>query len=553
MKLTSVLCAFSPLLLSFSAFAGEVLYNGIELPTQWPPMRHASDVTNGEPMPVPYLKRPPAVVPIDVGRQLFVDDFLIESTTLQRRFHQPVYHPKSPVLRPETAWEKADDGTWAGPYSDGVWYDAKAKKFVMWYEGAKRVTCLATSEDGLVWSRPSLDLEPGTNIVLKTIRDTATVWLDHEAADPAARFKLFEARYKKSKWQIALRTSSDGSKWSDEIVASGPSWDRSTVFWNPFRKVWVASVRGHDQMKPEPVNRLRCYFEGRTAEAALGWKQHTDEVARGNGLPNDLQPWVAADRLDTRHPDPRYSHIPPQLYNLDAFPYESLMVGLFTIWQGPDNETCKALNMMKRNEVFVGFSRDGFHWDRSSRERFLPVSDDAKAWNAANVQSVGGGCVIVGDQLYFYCSGRIQAYHGDVSTGLATMRRDGFASMDAGASTGTLTTRPVKFPGKHLFVNVAAPSGELRVEMLDREGRVIAPFSNENCVPIRADKVTQRVSWKGDPDLPALAGQPVKFRFHLTNGSLHAFWVSPNERGASHGYVAAGGPDFTGATDSAGN
>ena len=49
----------------------------------------------------------------------------------------------------------------------------------MWYEGAKRVTCLATSDDGITWSRPSLGVEPGTNIVLKTVRDTATVWLDH--------------------------------------------------------------------------------------------------------------------------------------------------------------------------------------------------------------------------------------------------------------------------------------------------------------------------------------------------------------------------------------
>ena len=34
----------------------------------------------------PYLVSPPAVIPIDVGRQLFVDDFLIEQTTLTRVF-----------------------------------------------------------------------------------------------------------------------------------------------------------------------------------------------------------------------------------------------------------------------------------------------------------------------------------------------------------------------------------------------------------------------------------------------------------------------------------
>ena len=49
-----------------------------------------------------------------------------------------------------------------------------------------------------------------------------------------------------------------------------------------------------------------------------------------------------------------------------------------------------------------------------------------------------------------------------------------------------------------------------------------------------------------------LAGQPVRFRFHLTNGRLYAFWVSPAATGASHGYVAAGGPGFLGPTDTLG-
>jgi hypothetical protein len=41
-------------------------------------------------------------------------------------------------------------------------------------------------------------------------------------------------------------------------------------------------------------------------------------------------------------------------------------------------------------------------------------------------------------------------------------------------------------------------------------------------------------------------------RFYLRNGALYAFWVSPEESGASHGYVAAGGPDFTGPRDTVG-
>ena len=58
------------------------------------------------PMPVPYLDNPPAVIPIDAGRQLFVDDFLIDSTTLTRTYYTAEYHPDNPILKPEQATRK---------------------------------------------------------------------------------------------------------------------------------------------------------------------------------------------------------------------------------------------------------------------------------------------------------------------------------------------------------------------------------------------------------------------------------------------------------------
>ena len=60
------------------------------------------------------------------------------------------------------------------------------------------------------------------------------------------------------------------------------------------------------------------------------------------------------------------------------------------------------------------------------------------------------------------------------------------------------------------------------------------------------------MNWRGADDLARLAGRNVKFRFELDNGKLYAFWVSPDSNGASHGFVAAGGPGFTGPTDTVG-
>src|SRR5690606_42055806 len=75
---------------------GELLYNGIRLPVQWPPK--TGDPFSSEPMQVPYLKSPPAIIPINIGRQLFVDDILVDKTDLKRVYHKPIKYQGNPVL-----------------------------------------------------------------------------------------------------------------------------------------------------------------------------------------------------------------------------------------------------------------------------------------------------------------------------------------------------------------------------------------------------------------------------------------------------------------------
>src|SRR4051794_37288892 len=104
----------------------KVQYNGIALPPEWPPAKQS---LGREPLsPPPYLVTPPRPISIDVGRQLFVDDFLIEQTNLKRTYHLPEYHAASPVLVPDKPWE----GTHLAPFSDGVWYDPADHLFKMW-------------------------------------------------------------------------------------------------------------------------------------------------------------------------------------------------------------------------------------------------------------------------------------------------------------------------------------------------------------------------------------------------------------------------------------
>ncbi len=525
----------------------QVLYNGIRLQSPWPP-RLTSTRVESPPQP-PYLVSPPSVIPINVGRQLFVDDFLIESTTMKRSYSRVTYHWENPILRPDKPWERRprpQSAACAIPYSGGVWYDPADATFKMWYMGGYMgATCYATSQDGVRWEKSLLDIEPGTNIILKPLpRDSTTFWLDLTDNDAARRFKALIFSEMPERRGLALRFSSDGIHWSAPVAYSKNIGDRTTFFYNPFRKVWVYSLRVGRGKYGRP--RTRVYREHRDVVDGINWQED-------NGLyeqHTDLFPWIGARRLDPEFPRPMDPNSPPQLYNLDAIAYESVMLGLFTMWRGQPK------GRPKLNEIVLGFSRDGFHWTMPTRRAFITYSQRRGDWNWGNVQSAGGGCLIVGNKLYFYFSGRAGVpgtdHSGVCSTGLAMLRRDGFVSMRAEEDEQTLTTRPIRFKGKYLFVNSAAPKGELRVEVLDKRGQVIAPFSRTACKPLRGDATIQAVTWEAASHLGHLAGQPVKFRFFLRSGHLYAFWVSPSESGVSHGYVAAGGPGYTGPTDTVG-
>jgi hypothetical protein len=94
--------------------------------------------------------------------------------------------------------------------------------------------------------------------------------------------------------------------------------------------------------------------------------------------------------------------------------------------------------------------------------------------------------------------------------------------LDAGNTEGCRSNRPLRFTGKHVLVNVAAPQGTLRANVLDEQRPPIAPLTADNCEPARSNTTTTVTKWKYGEDLSALSGQLLRFRFHLEHGSLYA-------------------------------
>lgn len=95
----------------------EKLYNNVVL---------ADNYGVSDPQNIPYLKNPPKVIDISVGRQLFVDDFLIEETELKPEYHKAKKYEGNPVFFAEKLWKK-ETMPCACPKSGGVWYDEDEK------------------------------------------------------------------------------------------------------------------------------------------------------------------------------------------------------------------------------------------------------------------------------------------------------------------------------------------------------------------------------------------------------------------------------------------
>lgn len=149
----------------------------------------------------------------------------------------------------------------------------------------------------------------------------------------------------------------------------------------------------------------------------------------------------------------------------------------------------------------------------------------------------GPGVVRRGDHLYQYynSSGRLhdsvvlRPEYDDAApqlggVGVVRQRLDGFVSVDADHRGGSFRTPPLDFRGARLRLNIdTGAMGTAFVELQDEDGRPITGHAFEDCEEIGGNFVDQAVYWKGDSDVSALAGRPVRIHIRLKRAKLYAF------------------------------
>lgn len=481
------------------------------------------------------------------GRQLFIDDFLINNTDLKRVYTPPTPSPNNPVLEPTENWEMTTEGAlYAGPFSDGVWYDEIDGVFKMWYMagGGKYYpnlknalyTCYAESHDGIKWTKKPQGILDNTNVIDVTLRDAASIWIDKVESDPEKRYKMFlvNRRDGGKDSRLLLKYSSDGIHWSKPAAKSGKVRDRISAYFDPFSGQWVVSMR----YETPSLGKTRSYAMDKDPERLVN--------SINDGLDDKISFWFGTDGTEPRHP--RFPEINPGIYNFDVIAYESILLGYYTIWQGPSNEKASELNIHKRNEVFLGYSRDGINFKRISNKPFFEVNESEGAWNWGNVQSTNGSPIIVRDELFFYNTGRRlnkTMWDSYMSVGVGKLRRDGFAALRGDRNGGTVCTKALECDGSYLFVNANVSKGSLEAELLGENFNVIQGFSRLQCIGmLEKDKTKWLIKWKGKATLSGLIKKIVRIKFYVQEGELYSFWFSPYQTGESMGFTAGGGPNL---------
>ena len=170
-----------------------------------------------------------------------------------------------------------------------------------------------------------------------------------------------------------------------------------------------------------------------------------------------------------------------EIYGMSVFKHEGLYLGLpWTFHTYPEEPIIRGGGTI---DVQLAASRDGRRWERvGDRQPFIPLGPPGSVDRAMIFTAKEP--VVVGDELWFYY-GAYDGEHGVAArTGticLAKLRQDGYVSLDADDSGGTVLTEPFICAGEQLTINVDARGGEVAVAVLDAQGRELACYRKIEC------------------------------------------------------------------------
>lgn len=517
--------------------------------------------------------------PVQNHTQLFVDDFLIaRKTGLVRTMHSPEKYEGNPIMVPELPFERRYQFhyTWD---NGSVIHDPDGGLFHAYWSQVQKHTLYAVSEDGIHWSKPRLgrvpyDGDTQNNILFEDV-SAATV-----AYNPIATTDRFLML---SKGRHSMHCSRNGRDWKpvDASLDWGRMSDSGACVYDPYRAQYIMVQKRRYPIGAIVVNPLTAeewdvpvrvlgLVTSHDGTSWTAWREalrpddfdHKTVAERYPGIfvEGFLYPWRMRPEFKAAHEmaiKTRYLErltVPPQtgfhhleFMNMVILPYHNLYVGLLQVL----NTTAQVIDFGAKGlpradspgqdgtmEVQLVGSRDLVKWERfGERKPFIPLGP-VDSWDQSMLMPFTTNHIVRDGKLWIYYGGSHHSHRpnsmwnkpGDYPSetqglGLATLREDGFVSLDAGDREGEVVTVPMIATGSRLHVNANAADGELRVEVLDENQRPLPGFELASCTPIGDDSIDHKVCWGDRYRLDQLNGRSIQLRFRLRRASLFAFRV----------------------------
>lgn len=502
---------------------------------------HPPKLTAGPPLLFADDKKTRGNNIVDLGgrKYLFIDDALLAESE----------HLEFTVNPPRFAERVLDD-------VQGhlvVWQDEEGLIRMYYNAGGKQLGVL-TSRDGVHWDKPKLNPtgRDASNIVINDPVGLGTLFVDSNAP-PEERIKYLSGYDGRG---IYVYTSPDGYHFRRNETAALPfrAASQSTAYYDDQRQKYVAFHRS-DMAETVGGHTERSFVMTETADPLRPWPfrpislaEHL-EVAKqrriGNLLPWYLDngpltpPGFGIEYPTVFGPTDGFDPIATDVYVPKNVKYawapDTYLAFPIVYFHYHDDGPAARQELGKREqqrgsgtlETQLAVSRDGIHWQRYPRPAYIKIGRHAGLDIHKNY--IAHGLVHRGDEIWQYYLGSEQ-YHSDWGKGgreavfRVVQRFDGFVSADTPYSGGRLVTRPLKFTGNRLVLNIdTGAAGYAQVGLLDEAGKSIPGFNTDQCIYINGDFMNTEVEWLNHGgDVSSLSGKTVRLEIVSRGTKLYS-------------------------------
>lgn len=442
-----------------------------------------------------------------------MDEHLVaQKNGVALKLHEPV--KREVVLTTNEPWE--------GPTCAYFTAIRDGKKVRLYYRGSAggsdhsddQVTCVAESDDGIHFTRPKLGLiEAGgtkdNNVIWRGVEaHNFSPFLDaNPAAKPEERYKALAGIKAPGKnWHTGATpgglyaiASADGIHWKkmkpEPVMTKGAFDSQNLAFWDTtrgrytcFSRIFIKGVRA---------------VQSNSSQDFLAWDEPVAHEY-SEGVP--LEHFYTSATV----PCPTAPHL------LVCFPKRYI----------PDRLKVAEHKIKGVSDAVFMSSRDGVHWDRPFLEAWVRPGPDQKNWTDRN-NMTANGVIETGDgEWSLYISEHYRS--ADNRLRRMTVRKQGFASMHAGAKAGEFVTKPLLFTGGKLLLNYAtSAAGSVQVEVQDEAGNVVPGFGLADMAELYGDELEGVATWKSGSDVSSLVGKPVRLRVVMKDADLYAWRFAP--------------------------